>query len=84
MNPFLLCSNTMTTFSFLRPPEIDGCRIDSDQDFLVLWSRFCDLLELKNIRRSVFCIHNCFHIMEHLGDVIMSTNRSLIERFKQY
>src|SRR6266487_454443 len=39
----------------------DGCRIDSDQDFLVLGSRFCNLLELKTVRWSVLCPDNGLH-----------------------
>jgi len=31
------------------------------QDFIVLGNGFFHLFELKNIRRSVSCVNNCFH-----------------------
>jgi hypothetical protein len=36
-------------------------RVYCDQDFVVLWSGFVDLLELEKIRRSVLGVQNRFH-----------------------
>ncbi len=38
------------------------CRIYSYQYFIVLGSRFCYLFEFKNLRMSVFCAYNRFHL----------------------
>jgi hypothetical protein len=42
-------------------PMAHCCRIDAYQYLMVLGSRLLYLLELKNIRWSVFCVDNCSH-----------------------
>jgi hypothetical protein len=39
----------------------DRCRMDSDQDFVVLGRGFFYLSELENIGRAVFFEYDCFH-----------------------
>ena len=35
--------------------------MDFDQNVLIFGRRFLDVLELKNFRRSEFCVKNRFH-----------------------
>src|SRR5215212_1831074 len=41
--------------------SIYGYRLNLDQYFIVLRSRFCYLFELKDLWYSVFCVHNRLH-----------------------
>lgn len=42
------------------PNQVDGCRMNFYQDFILLGRRFFHLLELKAVRGAVFCADNRF------------------------
>src|SRR5437867_12584222 len=44
-----------------QSPFCYRCRVDSDQYFIVLWSRFLHFFELKYVRGPVSCAYNRFH-----------------------